>query len=384
MKTTFLPLFLTIFTHLSYSSQEKLDSDSLEQVKQTKLDRQLFNFIETQEPIDSLQELLNNGADVTALNWYGTTLLWALKHNHLTASELMIERGVDINVQNSYKTNALMLAVKKDLPTIVNKLLTKKAYRNRTGKGGQTALMIGASKGHLEVCKQLISSGAKINLTKSDETALTKASLRNHVAIVQLLIKADKYKGVRALIWAANKGYIDMVSLLLDQEVEVNGSNKFNTTALMESSFHGHYEIVQLLLAHGAKMNVKDNNGTTPLMHAASCDRYHTCALLLKNKAEVNVTDNYNNTPLSQAIRNKGSYKICKLLLDKGADPNLNKDTLTNAANNDCSKLELYNIVKLLAQNGAKINTRSTLFLTWPVEKMIKKLQSEGFKVVID
>ncbi|ORX76980.1 ankyrin, partial [Anaeromyces robustus] len=69
--------------------------------------------------------------------------------------------------------------------------------------------------------------------------------------------------GDNALIRAAQKGCFDVVEKLLHHRVNINSTNDFNRTALMEAAENGYLRVVKLLLKKGAKPSIKDNFGKT-------------------------------------------------------------------------------------------------------------------------
>ncbi|MEM7590118.1 MAG: sigma-70 family RNA polymerase sigma factor [Cyanobacteria bacterium P01_A01_bin.83] len=70
------------------------------------------------------------------------------------------------------------------------------------------------------------------------------------------------------LHFAAHRGYLNIVTLLLDAGANVNGKegNYSQSTALHWAASGGHLEVVKLLVKHEAKLNVTDNwNNLTPI-----------------------------------------------------------------------------------------------------------------------
>mmetsp|Transcript_22576 Transcript_22576/g.51034 ORF Transcript_22576/g.51034 Transcript_22576/m.51034 type:complete len:133 (-) Transcript_22576:264-662(-) len=63
---------------------------------------------------------------------------------------------------------------------------------------------------------------------------------------------------------AANKGHVQIVSLLLDHKADVNRQNKLGSTALHCAAGYGLVEVVQRLLEAGAVKTVRDLEGKTP------------------------------------------------------------------------------------------------------------------------
>jgi len=72
------------------------------------------------------------------------------------------------------------------------------------------------------------------------------------------------------LFSAARKGDVAMVKALLDKGLDVNSKNAYGATALSYAADKGHLEIVKVLLAHKATVNVKDTfYNATPMTWAA-------------------------------------------------------------------------------------------------------------------
>ena len=70
---------------------------------------------------------------------------------------------------------------------------------------------------------------------------------------------------------ASEKGYIDMVKLLLQEKVvhNINLKNKIGgETALIYASKKGHKDIVELLLDKGANLDIRDIKSYNALMYA--------------------------------------------------------------------------------------------------------------------
>ena len=60
-------------------------------------------------------------------------------------------------------------------------------------------------------------------------------------------------------------GYVDMIKLLLSAGANVNATDKWGDTALMQACSEGKFDIVKLLLASGANVNVRNKETQTAL-----------------------------------------------------------------------------------------------------------------------
>ena len=104
---------------------------------------------------------------------------------------------------------------------------------------GQTALMYASETGRLEVVKQLVENGADVNAQSRLGTALIYASQANRITVMEYLLEhgADINATTRrfnetALMWAAAKGQVEAVKLLLNKKADKKIKNKKGKTAL--------------------------------------------------------------------------------------------------------------------------------------------------------
>ena len=159
-------------------------------------------------------------------------------------------------------------------------------------------------------------------------------------------------QGHNALIIASQKGYKDIVLLLLSQNANVNLTCTHGYTALIYSANAGYIDIVSYLLAKNANPNIKVNAGTTALIQAAGKGYYSIVDMMINAKADLKISGiyndvnsdiNYNMTPLMIAAFNNHDL-IVKLLLERGSDINYINENGANAlfysiakGNNDIS-----------------------------------------------
>lgn len=93
-------------------------------------------------------------------------------------------------------------------------------------------------------------------------------------------IDAPDKDGWTPLMYAADEGHLEMVKLLLQRGVNVNGLSGFNETALMCAADRGHFEIAEMLLDAGADPTVF-NDAEEDVFYLAA-DNGHTliCEML--------------------------------------------------------------------------------------------------------
>lgn len=192
--------------------------------------------------------------------------------------EYLVQGVVDVHLRDSKGNTAMIIAAGRGRVNVIKTILSMGANIEDATIGGlfdgKTALMWGVSQGRLETVKYLITAGVDIN----------------HV------IDRGVFLGKSALCWAASQGKTDLVSVLLAAGADVDYSSPIGNfrgkTALMWSSSQGRYEAVKVLLAAGANVNKVDHDGVTALMWGAGSetegDREHEKGLLEEaNKGDV-------------------------------------------------------------------------------------------------
>jgi ankyrin repeat protein len=122
--------------------------------------------------------------------------------------------------------------------------------------------------------------------------------------IVELLIeqgadpKATDTTQKSAIVYAAGRGFPDIVELLLDHGVDVNERYGNDLTVLMwaagysdEAGTKDMEKVITILLDRGARLDDQDNRGRTPLMIAAELNHTVAIDLLLARGADKTLRD---------------------------------------------------------------------------------------------
>lgn len=237
----------------------------------------------------------------------------------------------------------------------------------------ETALMVAASGGQLQMVRFLLEAGAVVNArTVGRETALMRATMKGHVDVVRALLaaKADpnmtnpRLSGGRTpLMWALSVGNTEMASVLLDGGAKVGLSTSYGATPLRYAIWHdtpeqralirrllaagadvdagtpprltgsapirnaegtalgvvagrgsrGSVQMVEVLLAGGAKVNARQPGGRTALMLAAATGNIAVVRVLLDARADVNAVDSEGKSAL-QLAQAGGHANVAELL----------------------------------------------------------------------
>lgn len=153
--------------------------------------------------------------------------------------------GMRQAIQNNANNDYFIEAIKENDAMSVRLLLEEGVNVNQRNSAGATPLHRVTSTGNLEIAKMLIENQANAEAkTKNGSTPL-------HTAVM------------------APEPSAEMVTLILDQWVNVDEQDNFGKTALHFAAEKGNVEITQILIEdYEADVNIKDNNGNTPIKSA--------------------------------------------------------------------------------------------------------------------
>ena len=112
--------------------------------------------------IQSVTNLLNNGADINAKNGLGWTPLHAaIRSNHKDIVELLISKGADVNAKDNNGQTPLHFAVESGQNDIIQILITKNANINETDNNGDNALSLATKTEQNAIAAKLVDTGAQ-------------------------------------------------------------------------------------------------------------------------------------------------------------------------------------------------------------------------------
>ena len=198
---------------------------------------------------------------------------------------LLVIAGFSSAYAGSYED--FFIAIKQDNAPVIQNLLQRGFDPNTVDPSGQTGLFIAMREPSPLVAQVLINwPKTDVNLLNSKgESALMLAVLKDHQALAEKLIKkgADVNKtGWTPLHYAASKGHLSIISLLLENSAYIDAESPNGTTPLMMASMYGTPEAVKLLLEEGADPNLKNQQGLTAQQFAQRANRPDAVEALTK------------------------------------------------------------------------------------------------------
>jgi len=127
------------------------------------------------------------------------------------------------------------------------------------------------------------------------------------------------YVAVQGLAVSTISNKYNIVKLLLEKGFDPNILTRYQDSPLGRAIEKGYTEIVQLLLDFDAKVDLVDNNGYLPIHNAALRGHADIVRILISKGVDINAVNKDQDTPLYVSAR-QGHAETVKLLVDLGAD----------------------------------------------------------------
>ncbi len=256
-----------------------------------------------------------------------TLLMLAAVGGHQDVASLLIDRGADVLAlcQDDNAFDALMMACAEGRTAVVELLLDHGANVNsryaipssRGHIGNQTALSMSANRGHVDVCRLLISRGADPEVAADSGYTALMWSLVNGASeeAAEFLLDAganpdpgtlptDDWSEARTtpLILAVSNGLASIALRLIEANVNLDVRDGSGSTALKHASRNGLDSVVKALINMSADLNLADEEGWTPLISAASRAAWGSMEELIDAGADVNHAADGGATALREVV----------------------------------------------------------------------------------
>ena len=176
----------------------------------------------------------------------------AIKENNAAAVTALLQRGFDVNAVNPSGEHGLLLAFREPHLKVAQALMAwpKVAAESRSAQD-ESPLMLAALHGLLPECQTLIRLGADVNKP-----------------------------GWAPLHYAATRGHLAVMSLLLDEHAYIDAASPNGTTPLMMAAHYGSPSAVKLLLEADADPTLKNNLGLNAFDFAQRNNQLESAAII--------------------------------------------------------------------------------------------------------
>lgn len=213
-----------------------------------------------------------------------------------TFQGLLLQHPEYINKQDASGATLIIKAIENRHNEIVSFLIMENAKLDIGDNVGINALMASASFNNLES---------------------TIYILRKNIDLID---SVDGYTST-ALMHAAEKGHIEIARILINSGASLNMADFTGYTALMYASIYNRKDMVSLLIEKKANIHMVDHDGTTALMHAIDEGNTEIVVILAKLVSDINAVVNWQGqTRLTRAVMDN-DVKTATFLLQNDANP---------------------------------------------------------------
>jgi ankyrin repeat protein len=292
------------------------------------------------EDLKSIHKITTEKA--TILDYQGASWLWvAAKAEEFETMKTLILNGANVNCKNEKGNSLLHATILHDNIEAVRILLNDPKIKiNEVNQESTTPIYAAALLGRTDIVRVLLEAKLeeKINPNLSTDegaTPLMIAIQKGYNNIVNLLLKIENINldpaenGLSPLFLAAQAGNLEIMQMLLKRSKEIDPNPlvaKPGVNALHMAISKGHIEIVNLLLTAKFKtkidINQKGEKNITPLYVAAQAGQAAIARILLNLGADANILLVEEYTCVYVAAQ-KGHADVIKELAEKEVDLNI-------------------------------------------------------------
>eukprot|EP01155_Anaeramoeba_flamelloides_P024255 Anaeramoba_flamelloidesa809508_40.p1 GENE.a809508_40~~a809508_40.p1 ORF type:complete len:579 (-),score=150.49 a809508_40:32-1768(-) len=334
-----------------------------------------------------LEKGININTQDTSLN---TILHIACSKGLLDIIEILLkQKNISLNCQTEKGLTPLHKACTLDSDELFEKDLEKiEQYKNRklkivkllikkganyelTDSKGRTPLLCSCIFDMADIFKYLKSIGAQIFKGDSEgATGLHWAISRNNNQIIEEYLSCQKidlnitdYKGYTPLHEACHAGNLGVILTLLKMGAKIDVVTQEGMGVCHWSIHSNEIEVLSLLIENGADLDKKDFKGKTPLAYAIEQEHNKLAKWLIKFGADI-LTTTFSGLNLLSLCSINGNEKILNLLLQNEQIKLLN---LINQRDHSQKSPLIYacennhiNILNTLIEHGADVNQLGT------------------------
>ena len=273
-----------------------------------------------------VKKLLQLGADVNCrfkYNW--TALHQAAGDGNTGIVEDLLESGADVTYLDDHGSTPLHTAAIEGHQNVMKLLLDYRADAEQAADGDFTVSFVAAQVGNLAALELLLERGALINCIheSSQATLFDTAMSSERGDIAEFLVRHRCFQTrsattstnkLRRRSILANQREDNIIMMAFHNDLEAVKrfvQDKYGSATLQDefdealrvAAACGFINIVTLLLQNGANLGRKDVNGRTALHHAVFNWHEDVTCVLTEEGASLSVEDDIGSTPVDVAVR---------------------------------------------------------------------------------
>lgn len=270
---------------------------------------------------DAGAELIKNGAEVNRGNAKGVTPLYIcgrIDSKDGAFTEMLLKNGASLRLKADDGYDAFDAAM-ESRNRLYTQIAMKEFFLQSARNEHERELFSSILKNTSTIPKQIAPESSVLLLNyavvKGDSALFAKV-----LPIVDNLNRKN-ISGHYPLPLAASWGEKDMLRHLLKNGADVNiqNENRYNTSALMESTRDANFEIAQELIQHKASVNLKDVHSDHALNWATFYGRKRIVELLLTNGADFTQRGQQTSDNALDIAQRMNFQEIAQILQTAGA-----------------------------------------------------------------
>ena len=353
------------------------------------------------ENVLELQRLIDQGANLNYPcqdEYFPLAFACYFGKGHLKIVKTLVENGAELESLNEKNLTPLMLSMAKGYTEIVEYLISKGSNVNHRIPSGyyleESPLSYAVHEGLFDFAKILLDNGAKVGSLHPGRPLMYKALDEENYDIADLLIEkgakidARDFRGFTPLFYAVYDQKAAIVKSLIDRDANVNIEvpyKKARFSPLMIAVNKGAIDIVEILADNEADVNYQ-TAGTTVLGLAVSHGHLEIAKILIECEASIEIA--HCGKALLDIAMEKEHYDVAKLLIEEGAyyDDEFNPylDTLIEKCHLAMVKyfIELRNSKKPKKKDDNYNYTPDTIFVWCMIPSYGKRTKEHSEKIV--